>query len=209
MKTVKTHNEFIPRLNNKFKNKKYNYYLGAGFTLIEILVVAGLIVFMASILIKNFSGGKFDLGRTANQVEADIRLAQTYSLAAKRLSGSFRCGYGVTWVSNTTYSIYAGRDTTTNNCTPSFAFINAGSTPIYKSTIIDPKIEILSFQDVFYLPPDPRLYAGPSANQSSSPTLITLRRTTAANCNNSVDCRFVCVYPSGKIDIYTNANLCN
>ena len=179
-----------------------------GFSLIEILIVAALTALMASILIKNFSTRRFDFDQVANQVEADVRLAQTYSLAAKRINNTFRCGFGVTRVSTTTYNIYAGKDSPTNSCTPSFIFINAATTPIVKTIILDPRVVIDPFLDVFYLPPDPRLYISNGASPTITPLLITLRKLPAANCSVQTECRYICICPPGRIEVYKNSALC-
>lgn len=180
-----------------------------GFTLIEVLVVASLTVMMAVILIRNFSNRKFDFDRIANNVEADIRLAQTYALASKQLGGAFRCGYGITWVNSTAYNIYAGGDSSANNCTPSFTFSSPGTTPIAKTVLMHPEVQILQFQDSFYLPPDPRLYIGASSSGAISPNLITLKKTSALDCSNPNDCRYICIYPPGRVEIYRSSSLCN
>lgn len=180
-----------------------------GFTLIEVLVVASLTVMMAVILIRNFSSRKFDFDRIANYVEADIRLAQTYALASKQWGGALRCGYGITWVDSTTYNIYAGKDSSTDSCAPSFAFSSSGTTPIAKTVLIHPEVQILQFQDSFYLPPDPRLYIGASSIKTISPNLIILKKTSAIDCSNPSDCRYICIYPPGRIEVYRNSNLCN
>ncbi len=180
-----------------------------GFTLIEVLVVASLTVMMAVVLIKNFSNRRFDFDRVANNVEADVRLAQTYALASKQWGGAFRCGYGITWVNANTYNIYAGKDSSTDSCAPSFTFASSGTTPIAKTVLINPAVQILQFQDSFYLPPDPILYVGASSNRAVSPNLIILKKTPAIDCSNPSDCRYICIYPPGRIEIYRSSGLCS
>jgi len=81
---------------NKFKHHS------KGFTLIEILVVAGLIVFMTTTVLRNFVSSRLNLPRLANVMASDIRLAQQLALTATQYQGlndtfpKNRCGYGIT-----------------------------------------------------------------------------------------------------------------
>ena len=179
-----------------------------GFTLIEILIVTTLTMIMSSMLVNNFSRKRFDFNRIASLVEGDIRLAQSYALDSKKWSGSFRCGYGISQVDGSTYNIYAGRDTTVSSCTPSFSFSNSANTPLVKSSIVDSNVNILVFQDIFFLPPDSKLYLSNDNTPAIAPTFITLRKTSAPDCNTAGDCKFICIYPSGRMEVYDNSNLC-
>ncbi len=180
-----------------------------GFTLIEILVVASLMVLMTSVLIKNFSGNKLDMDRIANQLLVDIRTAQSNALAAKKYEDTFRCGYGVTRQSSSIYNIYAGKNSSIGSCSNPYSFIDATTTPIIKTVTVDSRVDILNFQDVFFLPPDPKLYRGNGNSPATNPLEITLRKSTVNNCNTAGDCKFICVYPSGRVEKYNDKNLCN
>ena len=181
----------------------------SGFTLIEVIVVAGLMVFIASVLIRNFSGSRFNFDNVAYQVQADLRLAESHSQGFIKYNNTFRCGYGLTWINNTTYAIYTGRNATTSNCSSSnYSYSSAATTPRIKLSPVDARVDILSFTDVFFLPPDPRIYYGTSLIQATSTSLITLRKKTSTSCSTNNDCRFVCIYPSGRIEVYKSSSLC-
>jgi type II secretory pathway pseudopilin PulG len=80
---------------SKFSNEK-------GLTLIEILVTSSLIVFMTTLLLRNFSTTRLNLNNLANVVASDIRLAQQVALSSHQFQGPAdpaprnRCGYGFT-----------------------------------------------------------------------------------------------------------------
>src|SRR3989344_1958997 len=183
-----------------------------GFSLIEVLVVAGLMVLMSSLMIRNFSSTRLDFDKIANQLEADVRLAQSNALSSKKVNDAFRCGYGITWIGDSTYDIYAGKDTAVSSCasdsSPNFRFVDAASTPIVKTIILDSRIRVLNFQDIFFLPPDPRLYRDNGNQPTKNPQEITLRKNSVSNCNGEDNCRYVCVYPSGKVEVYRSSNQC-
>lgn len=179
-----------------------------GFTLVEIVIVAGLMVFMSSVLIKNFGSRRFNFDFLTNNVVSDVRTAQSYALNSKMTNNAFRCGFGINRVSTTSYRIYAGRDTSTDNCTPSYTFINSVTTPDVQIVNLDNRVQILPFEDVFFLPPDPRIYIGIGSSPTIIPLLITLKLASASDCSTQSNCRFVCVYPSGRIEAYKDSALC-
>lgn len=84
--------------------KKYfqKFHDSGGFTLVEIIVTAGLIVFTTVLVIRNFTASRLNLQRVANVLVSDIRLAQQLALTSTQYKGSTdpvprnRCGYGVT-----------------------------------------------------------------------------------------------------------------
>ncbi|MBX4200987.1 hypothetical protein KW786_02555 [Candidatus Parcubacteria bacterium] len=89
---------------------------GAGFTIIEVLVVAGIIVVFSTILISNFPKARlqFSLSRAAHKFEQDLRKAQGYSFASAKYTdpgGNLQevAGYGVhvDTLDNKKYIIYA------------------------------------------------------------------------------------------------------
>ncbi len=90
--------------------------LSKGFTIIEVLVVAGIIVVFSIILISDFPQARlqFSLSRTAYKFEQDLRRAQGYSLASAKYTdpqGNVQtvAGYGVhvDAADNKKYVVYA------------------------------------------------------------------------------------------------------
>lgn len=227
-----------------------------GFTLIEILVTAGLIVFVTSLVIKNFSASRLNLERVANVVASDIRLAQQLALSSHQFQGASdpaprnRCGYGITKPAsggteasptecsdkidndgdtlidsrdpgcNRIYYIYAGPPSVDASGQP----VNCASTtyqasqdyPYYKTVVLDQRIDFVDnpgFQDIFYKPPDPTTYIQnqtiPSnlADPATYYELITIKKVgvTKQNCTSgSIDCIYICVYYSGRVEVAKN-----
>ncbi len=142
-----------------------------GFTLVEIIVVAGLIIFMTSMILRNFVGSRLDLERTANVVASDIRLAQQLAISSRQFQGTCmnpdgtpvggncvpdpeprnRCGYGITLDPNhycNGYIIYTGKATVDASENPqscgNYRFQSRQDTPAYAAFLLDPR---LNFDD--------------------------------------------------------------
>ena len=160
----------------------------AGFTLIEILVVASLIAYVTTLVIRNFTASRLNLERVANVLISDIRLAQQLALSSAQYQGLSdpvprnRCGYGITNKPNDSsdpnnnrkYSIYAGPPTLDAGGQPvncaSPQYQQSQDTPFYKSVILDSRIEFETsprFDDIFFKPPGPTTYIGNSSTPSN------------------------------------------
>ncbi len=158
-----------------------------GFTLVEILVTASLIVFITSAVIRNFSASRLNLERVANVMASDIRLAQQLALSSYQYKGPIdpvprnRCGYGVTQDPSNPqqgYIVYVGPatvkpDGTPNNCGDARQYQSSQDTPAYKSVLLDLRINFRDnpgqgnlFKDLYFEPPSPTVYFG---NQLPSP----------------------------------------
>lgn len=71
-----------------------------GFSLIELVVVTGIIVLMSSILLANYNrfGGAITLRNVVYDIALTMREAQTYGISVRKFgagAGSFGAGYGV------------------------------------------------------------------------------------------------------------------
>lgn len=174
-----------------FKFKILNFKTkDAGFTLIEILVTASLIVFTTTLILRNFIASRLNLDRVANILASDIRLAQQLSLSSSQFQGTNdsvprnRCGYGITNKPNDSsdpnndrkYQIYAGPSTVDSSGNPvncnSPQYQQSQDFPFYKSVILDSRIEFENsprFKDIFFMPPGPTTYIG----SNSSPPIPT------------------------------------
>lgn len=82
----------------------------SGFTLIEMLVVTGIIALITGIVLANNSrfGGAVLLQNLAYDIALSIREAQVYGISVRRFNGSFGAPYGMHFVasSGSAQSIY-------------------------------------------------------------------------------------------------------
>jgi Tfp pilus assembly protein FimT len=93
-----------------YKEKKLN-----GFSLIELMVILAIIVIMTGVSIVSLSPSRRyqALKAAQDEVTASIKLAQSYALQGRTVSGISRvCGYGFKFTNETDYQIFyytAGR----------------------------------------------------------------------------------------------------
>ncbi|MEK9158291.1 MAG: type II secretion system protein [Patescibacteria group bacterium] len=182
-------------LNSLFKKNRQS-----GFSLVEMAVVASIIGILSTALITSFSRTRIDMEQSSSLVVATIRDAQTRAIASRVYAGYNPCGYGIHYVSPTQIAIYVGPNAGTTNC----AGINknydeAEDTLLNYITLADTRVEIKSaFEDIFFLPPDPKTYLNNDASLNQAPLTIQVGVPGEA-CSS--DCRTISVYSSGKIEV--------
>lgn len=183
----------LARLN--FWNKK-----SGGFTLVEMAIVAGIIGFLSTALIINFSRTRIDVDQSANLIMAIVREAQTRAVSSTIYAGYNPCGYGIHYISPTQLAIYIGQDASTVDC-PNIAnknYLAGRDVLLGAQSFSDPKIQFTgAFNDIFFLPPDPKTYLNNNSSLNQSPISIQvgpIGGTCPANC------RTISIYPSGKIE---------
>ncbi len=173
--------------------------MNKGFTLIEILVVAAITGVISTFMLINFPRTRVDLNQSGSVLIADLRATQSKALASTRYdSGSgatIRCGYGVHYISPTSYSIYAGPDASSVNCSSLNRNFNGGDTTITTKTFGATVVEFKAvFSDIFWEPPYPTTYLNnSSANASINITIGKNGGTCPGNCKT------INVSTSGKI----------
>src|SRR3989338_14201 len=171
-----------------------------GFTIVEMLVVMLLVGIFSAILIANFQGAFTNaviLERAALGVISNIRRAQSLSIAGVAYQSNPVCGYGIHYTNNETYLIYAGGE---NICSTSNKNYQSGNDYSYQQVkIIEKNVEFKSsFNDVFFVPPDPKTYINNSFSLSASPLAISIG-FKGLSC--PAYCKTISVFPSGKIDL--------
>jgi type II secretory pathway pseudopilin PulG len=172
----------------------------AGFTLIELMVTAGITVIITGLLVANFSRTRVDLNRATIAVTDGIREAQSLALTGAAVRGTSRCGYGIHFTAGG-FVIYAGPESSAVDCSVQDRNYDTSDTVIRAASLANASIEIvLPADDIFFEPPDPTTYL----NGSPSPTgrsIIYVRRLNAvcAGLESMPDCRVITVSGTGRI----------
>ena len=179
--------------------------MSKGFTLVEVLVVTAIIATLSVALFFNF--GTTARNRTAriqvaSVVVSDIRRAQSMALAGTRFNGNVFCGYGIHYVSNTSYLLYAGSNEGLPQCQSANHNYQAGIDSVVQTQkLINQNMEFRSsFSDIFFESPDPKTYINNSALLTDPQTTITIQLVGQQNCGGQ-SCTKIEVYTSGQINL--------
>jgi prepilin-type N-terminal cleavage/methylation domain-containing protein len=168
----------------------------AGFTLIEVLVVAAITVMISGFLISNFSRSRVDLNQVLLTSLDAVREAQSQALSGALLKGAYRCGYGIHFI-QTGYTIYAGPDSAAVDCTTQDRNFDGSDTVVRQALLPSNILEfVMPIPDIFFEPPDPTTYIGGTSTPGSSTTVRIHRK--GAPCPGP-DCRTIYVSTSGRI----------
>ena len=177
-----------------------------GFTLIEVLMVASIIVLVTSFLISNFSETRLNLDQTMNLIVADIRDVQNKALTSSTYSGALRCGYGISYLTLRSFQMYTS-PIASSVCSGYNRNYEAGvDLTVRTITIGDQEVEFFGrFPDVFFEPPNPTTFIDNVSTLDAPPSSIIISKA-GTNCyTDRGNCRIICVYPSGRIDTSTGS----
>lgn len=136
--------KFLPKKNN-------NKSTTNGFSLIELLVVAFLIGVISSFLLINLRVSSRNRGaveRNAQVFVSDVRRAQAMALSGSKFEGAIVCGYGIHFVSTTSYIIYVGLSGG-GTCALANKYYEAGIDRIFATFLIDALNNNMEFKDSF------------------------------------------------------------
>ena len=174
----------------------------SGFTLLEVVVVAGITVVITSFLIANFSRSRLDLNQVALTITDAIREAQSQALSGSLVRGTHRCGYGIHFMSDS-YLIYAGPDTTTVDCASDDRNYNEKEDTVIRTALLENNsLElVLPIPDIFFEPPDPTTYIGGESGPKMLARIVVQKKGKQGGrerCPNP-DCRLITVTGGGSI----------
>ena len=102
----------------------------AGFTLIELSVVMGIIVLLLGVVFYNFrTSAKTKSARhqIALELLSNIRRAQSMALAGSSYNDQIVCGFGVYFTNTTNYLIYAQKPVSGTCVNVNYAYSIAGN----------------------------------------------------------------------------------
>src|SRR3989344_3419397 len=176
------------------------YSFARGFTLVEAVVVAGIIAFMATSIIINFSRSRVRLEESTGFLTSQIRIAQTEAVSSTKYNNLNRCGYGIHYIDATHFALYAGPDSSTTTCAATNRNFQSNEDALLATqTFQDSRIQFMSsFLDFYFEPPDPKTYLNNNSALNQAPLTITIG---LAGTTCPTNCKTVYIYPSGKIDV--------
>jgi len=162
--------------------------MSKGFTLVEVLVTIFIIGFLGAAILLNFRTGQdqASLTRAAAGLETSIRNAQDLAVSSQEFGGSLPCGFGLHYVDNINYYLYAGRLGGAANCQASNHNFQLGIDEIYgNAKIIEQRVLFKnSFSDIFFEPPDPTTYVNDSRAFGVSTTIELCLESNLSICRN-------------------------
>jgi len=173
-----------------------------GFTLVEVLVVAAITGFISVFMLINFQRSRIDLTLTTNEMIGSLRVVQNKASASARYdSGAgqkIRCGYGIHYISPSSYALYTGPDASLVDCSTLNRNYDGADTIISTKVFTESRVEFKSsFNDIFFEPPDPKTYLNNNSSLALPPQAITIGKIGGV-C--PADCKTIYVYTSGKIE---------
>lgn len=179
-----------------------------GFTLIEVVIVAGITGFITTFLLINFSRTRTNLAEETSVLISKIRIAQTKTVSSVQVNNSIRCGYGVRYINSQSYAVYAGENAGVFDCSTQDKDYN----PTDGNPDTDTDIEIVNFLDtrtefkaafraIYFEPPDPKTFiidsGGTIHNEPNYDFGITIGKI-GGTCPQ--DCKTISISTSGKIE---------
>ncbi len=175
----------------------------SGFTLIELLVVASITGVLTTLMLISFQRTRLDLSLSVSDFIGQVRATQEKANGSVRFNDGggaglvIRCGYGIHYENNTSYSVYAGPNATTNDCTIQNRNFGVSDFKILPIKILyDPKVEFKSsFNDIFFEPPNPTTFIN---NSSASASITITIGKVGGTCPQ--DCKTINVSTSGTIE---------
>lgn len=171
----------------------------SGFTLVELVVSIFIVGVLSVAILLNYRVGQSQafLTRASAAFETDIRRAQNLSVASSEFEDSIPCGYGLHYVDNRTYSLYAGRLGGAGNCQSSNHNFESGTDSVYQNMkVIEPRVVFKnSFSDIFFEPPDPTSYINNSRSVGASTAIEFCLEEDLTNCRSLI------VDTAGRISI--------
>lgn len=135
------------------------------FTLVELLVVTGIILFLTVLILPSYRTGEvqFALQRSASKLAQDLRRAQEMSMSAKEFAGApatFKGTYGIKFeINSSNYVLFADLDND--------QVYDSGEE--VESPELEKKVKISNLSPaspliITFTPPDPTVNINPSAD---------------------------------------------
>lgn len=175
-----------------------------GFTLLESVVTIAVISIIAVVVLANYGTlrSRTFLDKAVQKIALDIRKAQNFAVVTVRLpDGTIPCGYGIHYVDNDTYALFANiQDGALDDCSDSNKIYDGGDIIVETINIQQPKIRfngaLSPFSDILFFPPDPVTFINGVFNSSARSTIGLCFEDDCASMNRQID-----VWGTGLVDI--------
>lgn len=163
-----------------------------GFTIIELVIVIGIISILSIIIIPSYHAGQnqFALQRSAHKLAQDLRKAQEMAMSSNEISGKNPTGYGIDFKKSRSnyYILFANLNSNTQR---------DGSDQDLETIELESKIIISDLSpsnnfSILFSPPDPITWVN---NSSSKTAEITL------SIQGTNETKIVRVNPAGLIEV--------
>ncbi len=170
-----------------------------GFSLIEMIVVLGIIAVLGTMLKLNFRSSATNTAarhQTAFTVVSDIRRAQSMAVSGSGYQGTPACGFGVHYVSPTSYLLFA-RKLVGGVCSAGTNIYPAATDSIVETKILqNPSMSFKAppFADLYFEVPYAKAYLGGS---SALGGVVTLQVVVTGQASGTL----LSVNQSGSIDV--------
>lgn len=139
--------------------------MNRGFSLVELLVVIGVITLMTALIVPNYRFGdkSLALARTSSKLAQDLRRVQNLAISAQKFSGAVPAGYGVYFNLSqpAQYILFADLDANK---------IYSGASEKVETIAMEKQMRISSLSpvsgsslNIVFNPPDPSVFVTPDA----------------------------------------------
>lgn len=181
-----------------------NHKSQSGFSLIELTVVLAIVAMVASLATVNSSSIK--VRQESAKFVSVLRRAQSLALSGSGIKDNEVCGYGVHYVNDGEYLIFEGRSSSGLQCALTQRKYKDGIDRVVERFNVSAKaIVVEQFKDIFFEPPDPKIYFDDVSNFGEE-AKISIRRSQDQQCSQSIPCAGVVISTSGRIEISNIAN---
>lgn len=164
-----------------------------------MLAAIFIIGVLSTVILLNYRTGQegASLTRAAAAFETDVRETQNLSIASFEFGGAAPCGYGLHYIDNRSFSIYAGQLGGAANCQASNHNFQTGTDLVYRDKkIIEQNIVFKNiFSDIFFEPPDPATYINDSKATGVSALIELCLEVDLTKCRN------ITIDTAGRISI--------
>lgn len=175
-------------------------YMKRGFTIIELMVVMGILAMLSTMLLLNFRSSGTSVSaqnQAASAVASDIRRMQSLSLAGSLYNTSVVCGYGVHYLDATSYRLFARTLVTGSSCVSGATLYQAADKTIEDRKIVNSRMSFSApFADVYFEVPYGKTYTNGNGSLVQAPLTIGVIVTGQAAPIVTIK-----IYTSGKIDV--------